>query len=185
MNPLKGNNVRRIDCFKLVMKTNTEKLMSSIKQVDQRIWYPFVKRNHNILNGWNINIVYAIPKPQVYKLHSTPSQCPSPTSTLSPKMTFLLYQRRTLYSLGFTLNPNESVLWQVFVFVHTMSLAVLFVAESSFVYFNLDDLMLATDAACAAMYCTLALPKLFAMQLRRKRWYRLWADLEELWHKGG
>lgn len=99
-------------------------------------------------------------------------------------MSYMPLQRRTLRSIGFSLRADESRGWHLYVAVQTVSLALIVAPEMWFVWRNLDDLVLATNALCTVMYCFMSLPKLVTMQLRRHTWYRLLTDLEAMWARG-
>lgn len=96
----------------------------------------------------------------------------------------LLGQRRLFATVGFSFKLTESLMFRIYSWTSTASLAIIMVPESYFVYENLADIPLATDALCALLFCCTALPKVLTIHWYRAKLYSFFGTLQQLGRNG-
>lgn len=99
-------------------------------------------------------------------------------------MDFLRLQKFVLYLVGYNQNRNEHIGWMIFGYVNLLLLFCIIIPESCFVFANLSDIKLATDALCPLLIGFSTFPKLVTFRLNRLKFYKLIRDLEEMWTEG-
>lgn len=99
-------------------------------------------------------------------------------------MKFLRLQEILLHLIGYSVRPNEPVIWKLGSHLGLYLLTTHLFPESYYIYDNLSDIKKTTDGLCPCLFGLSTIIKMFTLLLRRSRFYAVVWKIKDLTNSG-
>lgn len=99
-------------------------------------------------------------------------------------MKFLRLQEILLHLIGYSVRPNEPVVWKLGSHLGLYLLTTHLFPESYYIYDNLSDIKKTTDGLCPCLFGLSTIIKMFTLLLRRSRFYAVVWKIKDLTNSG-